>query len=392
MDSEKYWANELDRYSTEGLIRQVPSLKFIDATHCIDGKNNKLFVVCTNDYFGFRFHPEVIKAASMALGNAGVGAGGARSVIGSFSVLEELERELADFQRCDAALIFNTGYMANVGLISVLADSNGVIFSDEKNHASIIDGCRLSRAKIVVYPHRNVEYLKFLLEENKNFTMRFIATEGVFSMDGTIAPLPDLLDLAEKFDAHIILDNAHSLGVLGDHGYGTLEHFGITFNPRIIHVGTLSKVLGSFGGFVCGSKLLINFLRHHSRPFLCSTSLPESMLAASLKALRLLKSQQDSAHRLKHFSQIARDIFSKYEIAFPADFTGIFPLITGDENLTMQIFKKLYQSSIYLVAIRYPSVPRGSARLRLTVCSEYEESEWREALHTIAKAIKSVKT
>jgi 7-keto-8-aminopelargonate synthetase-like enzyme len=198
MDSEKYWANELDRYSAEGLIRRIPSLNFIDATHCIDEKNNKLFAVCTNDYFGFRFHPEVIKAASMALESMGVGTGGARSVIGSFSVLGELERELADFQRCDAALIFNTGYIANVGLISVLAGSNGVIFSDEKNHASIIDGCRLSRAKIVVYPHRNVEFLKFSLEENKNFAMRFIAMEEVFSMDDTITLVPDLLNLAES--------------------------------------------------------------------------------------------------------------------------------------------------------------------------------------------------
>jgi 7-keto-8-aminopelargonate synthetase-like enzyme len=209
-------------------------------------------------------------------------------------------------------------------------------------------------------------------------------------MDGTIAPLPELLQLAENFNAHIIIDDAHSLGVLGEGGHGTLEYFNILPDPHIIQVGTCSKALGSLGGFVCGTKCLIQYLYQHSRPFICSTMLPASILAASSKALQILQNQPERVCRLKQLSEMAKNIFSECGMAFPMDTVAILPITIGDEIMAMKVFENLYRQGIYLAAIRYPSVPLGCARLRLSVCSEYIEDEWRDVLFRIVNSIKTI--
>ncbi|MDR2779146.1 MAG: aminotransferase class I/II-fold pyridoxal phosphate-dependent enzyme [Puniceicoccales bacterium] len=390
MDAEKYWHREIEQCQHMCLTRNTSAIKFFDATHGTTETGHKLFMVCTNDYLGLRFHPEVIEAAQKCMHDGGFGSSGARLTTGTHPLANQLEQNLACFKCSEAALIFNTGYMANLGLISAIGRSGDVIFSDEKNHASIIDGCKLSKAKVVIYAHRDMGQLKELLNKYRYAQSRFIITEGVFSMDGTITPLPNLAGLAEAFDAHIIIDDAHSLGVLGKDGHGILEHFRMQPSPRIIQVGTCSKALGSLGGFVCGTKTLIQYLRQCSRPFLCSTMLPPAALAASLKALQILRSEPERVRRLKWFSETAKNVFLESGISFPSESTAIFPLVTGDEALTMKIFESLYQRGIYLAAIRYPSVPFGHARLRLSVCSEYPEDEWRNALLDIASTIKTV--
>ncbi|MDR2776842.1 MAG: aminotransferase class I/II-fold pyridoxal phosphate-dependent enzyme [Puniceicoccales bacterium] len=390
MHGQTYWQSEIEKYHRMNLTRNVPVLRFLDATHGTTETGHRLFVACTNDYLGLRFHPEVVEAAQKCMHDGGFGSSGARLTTGAHPLAKQLERELADFKRSEAALMFNTGYMANIGLISTVCCSGDMIFSDEKNHASIIDGCKLSHAKVVVYPHRDVDRLQELLNEHRNVQSRFIITEGVFSMDGTVAPLPKLLQLAEIFDAHIIIDDAHSLGVLGEEGHGTLEHFNVLPNPRIIQVGTCSKALGSLGGFVCGTKYLIQYLCQRSRPFICSTMLPASILVASSKALQILQSEPERIRRLKQLSEMAKGIFSEYGMEFPSEAVAILPIIIGDETTTMKIFESLYQQGIYLAAIRYPSVPLGYARLRLSVCSEYGEDEWRDALFRIVNTIKTI--
>ncbi|MDR0693163.1 MAG: aminotransferase class I/II-fold pyridoxal phosphate-dependent enzyme [Puniceicoccales bacterium] len=390
MPGETYWQSEIEKCHRINLTRNIPVLKFLDATHGVTETGHRLFVACTNDYLGLRFHPEVIESAQKCMRYDGSGSSGARLTTGAHPLANQLERELADFKHSEAALMFNTGYMANIGLISTVGCSGDVMFSDEKNHASIIDGCKLSHAKVVIYPHRDVDRLRELLNEHRNAQSRFIITEGVFSMDGTVAPLPELLQLAESFDAHIIIDDAHGLGVLGERGHGTLEYFNILPNPRIIQVGTCSKALGSLGGFVCGTKCLIQYLCQRSRPFLCSTMLPSSVLAASSKALQILKSQPERVHRLKQLSEMAKSIFSECGMAFPPEAVAILPIIIGDETTTMKIFENLYQRGIYLAAIRYPSVPLGHARLRLSVCSEYGEDEWKNVLSRMVNSIKAI--
>ncbi|MDR2628436.1 MAG: aminotransferase class I/II-fold pyridoxal phosphate-dependent enzyme [Puniceicoccales bacterium] len=390
MHGKTYWQSEIEKYHRMNLTRNISMLKFLDATHGVTEVGHRLFVVCTNDYLGLRFHPEVVGSAQKCMHCGGSGSSGARLTTGTHPLANQLEGELADFKRSEAALLFNTGYMANIGLISTVCRSGDVIFSDEKNHASIIDGCKLSYGKVVVYPHRDVGRLRELLDEYRNAQSRFIITEGVFSMDGTVAPLPELLQLAESFDAHIIIDDAHSLGVLGDGGHGTLEYFNVLPNPRIIQVGTCSKALGSLGGFVCGTKCLIQYLCQCSRPFICSTMLPVSLLAASSKALQILQDQPGRVRKLKQLSEMARSIFSKCEMVFPSEAVAILPIIIGDETLVMKIFESLYQQGIYLAAIRYPSVPLGHARLRLSVCSEYGEDEWKDALLRIVNTIKAI--
>ncbi|MDR1173769.1 MAG: aminotransferase class I/II-fold pyridoxal phosphate-dependent enzyme [Puniceicoccales bacterium] len=389
MHRQAYWQSEIEKCHRMHLTRNIPMLKFLDGTHGVTEIGHRLFVVCTNDYLGLRFHPEVIESAQKCMCGGGFGSSGARLTTGAHPLANQLERELADFKHSEAALMFNTGYMANIGLISTICRNGDVIFSDEKNHASIIDGCKLSCSKVVIYPHRDIDRLRELLDEHRGES-RFIITEGVFSMDGTVAPLPELLQLAESFDAHVIIDDAHGLGVLGERGHGTLEHFNILPNPRIIQVGTCSKALGSLGGFVCGTKCLIQYLCQHSRPFICSTMLPAPILVASSKALQILQDRPERVRRLKQLSEIAKSIFSECGMAFPSEAVAILPITIGDETRTMKIFENLYQQGIYLAAIRYPSVPLGHARLRLSVCSEYVEDEWRDALVRIVNTIKAI--
>jgi 6-carboxyhexanoate--CoA ligase len=374
-----------------GLVRSLNDLEFYDACHAVDGAGHRLFVACANDYLGLRFHGDVISAARDALEQTGIGSGGSRMVTGSNAICGAFEREIADFKGSEAALLFPSGYMANVGLISTICEEGDLILSDEKNHASIIDGCRLSRGKTLVYPHRDVECVEKLLRAHRAAaTDCFIVTDGVFSMDGTIAPLPELLALAGNFDAQLIIDDAHGLGVLGARGHGTLEHFGMSMGPRIISVGTCSKALGSLGGIVCGSESLASLLRSRCHPILCSTMLPPSAVAAARKSLDLLRKSPEYVQKIKHLSAMAKDIFQKNSIPTIGDSGAIFPIPIGDERRAISLARELYTRGIYLQGIRYPSVPMGGARLRLTVCASYDEREFANLIGEISNTLKAI--
>jgi 8-amino-7-oxononanoate synthase len=367
-------------------------LEFYDACHAVDGMGHRLFVACSNDYLGLRFHGDVISAARNALERIGTGSSGSRMVTGSNAICSAFEREIAEFKGAEAALLFPSGYMANVGLISTAAGEGDLILSDEKNHASIIDGCRLSRGKTLVYLHRDVECVEKLLQANRAAAADcFIVTDGVFSMDGTIAPLPELFALAEKFDAQVIIDDAHGLGVLGDCGHGSLEHFAMSMGPRIISVGTCSKALGSLGGIVCGSEALVSFLRSSCHQILCSTMLPPSAVAAARKALDLLQKSPARVQRIGHLSAMAKDIFRKNSIPIAGDAGAIFPIPVGDEKRTTSLARELYDRGIYLQGIRHPSVPMGGARLRLTICASYDEAEFANLIGEVSSAFNANK-
>ncbi|MDR0727637.1 MAG: aminotransferase class I/II-fold pyridoxal phosphate-dependent enzyme [Puniceicoccales bacterium] len=370
-----------------GLIRQLRDLEFYDACHAVDEKGQRLFVACSNDYLGLRFHGDVISAARDVLERAGIGAGGSRLVTGSNSICSAFEREIADFKGSEAALLFSSGYMANVGLLSMIAKEGDLILSDEKNHASIIDGCRLSQGKTLVYPHRDVKYVENSLRTKRVAGANcFIVTDGVFSMDGTVAPLPELLALAEKFDTQLIIDDAHGLEVLGAHGRGSLEHFGMSMGPRIISVGTCSKALGSLGGFVCGPETLVSLLRSRCHQVLCSTMLPPSVVAAARKSLDLLRKSPARVQKIRHLSAMAMDIFQKNSIQIAGDAGAIFPILVGDEMRAISLARELYAQGIYLSEIRYPSVSMGGARLRMTICASYNEEEFMGVITKISKA------
>ncbi|MDR2341300.1 MAG: aminotransferase class I/II-fold pyridoxal phosphate-dependent enzyme [Puniceicoccales bacterium] len=372
-----------------GLIRSLHDLEFCDACHAVDGTGHRLFIACSNDYLGLRFHADVIAAARDILEQIGVGSSGSRTVTGSNSICSAFEREIAAFKGAEAALLFSSGYMTNVGLLSTIVEKDDLILSDEKNHASIIDGCRLSGGKTLVYPHRDTCYVKKLLQTNRSTSANcFIVTDGVFSMDGTIAPLPELLDMAERFDAQLIIDDAHGLGVLGAHGRGSLEHFGIPMSRHIITVGTCSKALGSLGGFVCGPKALISFLRSRCHQILCSTMLPPSAVAAAKKSLDLLQKFPEFVRKLKHLSAMAKGIFQRNSISVGEDGVAIFPICIGDEKRATILAQRLYAQGVYIPEIRYPSVPMGGARLRLTICASYDELEFADIIGKIIVAMR----
>jgi 8-amino-7-oxononanoate synthase len=376
VDLEYSWKNHLRQCAEAGLERRLCPLQHSDGTHGIDADGRRIFIACSNDYLGLRFHPAVIGAGIEALQSSGSGSSGARAVTGAHFFAAALESALSALKGTESSLLYGTGYMGNVGTISTIASDGDFIFSDRKNHASLIDGCRLSHAQTFTYPHRDWQTLENLLQKNFGKGHRFIVSDGVFSMDGTIAPLRDLLRLANEYDAHLLIDDAHGLGVLGENGHGILEHFSIAPQGRIIQLGTCSKALGSFGGFVCGTSSFTAYLRQRSRPFLCSTMLPPSTTAASAKALEILQREKHLVEKLKNLSHLTKAFFSKNSIAFPEESVAIFPILIGSEVRAQKIARCMYDRGILLREIRYPSVPLASARLRLTLCASYDEGEW----------------
>jgi 8-amino-7-oxononanoate synthase len=387
MEWKERFRKHLDSFSERNLLRKECPLVFRDACHGRCGDGRLLFAPCSNDYLGLRFHGAVRRAAAAAADVYGGGAGGARAVTGTAEDSCALEAELAAFKGGEAALLFGSGYVANVGLFSAIGASEDIIFSDSDNHASIIDGCRLSRARRQIYDHCNVSALEKLLLDNPCGGQRWIVTEGVFSTDGTTAPLPALLQLAKAHGAVLVVDDAHGTGVLGRGGRGTLDHFGLAPENSLFEVGTLSKALGSFGGFVCGPRLLVDFLRQGgSRPFLCATALPPASIAAARSALGILSTEYGTLHQnFLSNRDCAREIFPA--ISFPAAASGILPLPIGDERKAADVAAKLYGEGIYLREIRYPSLPLGRALLRLTVSAAYDGDEWRRALRSIARLL-----
>ena len=377
-----------NRYS-EALVKRQEESQFrsprtytpIDATHVMY-ESSTYVMMASNNYLGLTHHPHVKDRALQAIQQYGTGSGGARLTSGSFPLFQELEHHLAQWKGCEKALTFTAGFMANLGTISALVHKGDIIFSDELNHASLIDGCRLSGAKVQVYPHKDVAGLESLLSQSKHYGMRFIITDGVFSMDGDIAPLPKLLELAERYDALLIVDDAHATGVIGE-GRGTAHHFHCE-NPRIITTGTMSKALGSIGGYVCGSQTIIDYIINHSRPFIFATALSPADIGASIGALEVLAEEPSVYQSLRSNTKYMNQALQSLGIP-SSDETPIFPIIIGSNEDTLEASLLCEREGIILSAIRPPTVPINTGRLRLTVTASHTEAELQKVIQVLQR-------
>ena len=351
--------------------------------------NGKTFLnFSSNDYLNLSQHPDIVKAAMAGLKKYGFGSGASRLLSGTYDSHRQLERNIASFKKTESALVFNTGYAANTGIIDALAGKDSVVFSDELNHASIIDGARLSRADVKIYRHRDVNHLESLL--NKNIKNRktgrgLIVTDTVFSMNGDIAPLMDLISLSKKFNTLLMIDDAHAMGVVGKTGRGGLEYFGIK-SRDIIQMGTLSKAAGCFGGFVAGNRELIDLLVNRARSFIYSTSLPPAVAAASIRAIKILDSGSDY-RRKKLWKNRERMYQGLKEIGFDTldSETPIIPVMVGETKEALRIGSHLYNNKIFTPAIRPPTVSEGKCRIRFTVTAGHTYKDIDMALEAMKK-------
>ncbi|HTG01784.1 MAG TPA: 8-amino-7-oxononanoate synthase [Nitrospirota bacterium] len=337
----------------------------------VDGKS--LLLMCSNDYLGLAGHDALKKGAQAALDRYNFGAGASRLISGTSPLHEELETRTARFKGTQAALLFNSGYAANTGIIPALAGSGDTILSDSLNHASIIDGCRLSRARTLVYRHRDANHAESLLK-SAAAGRRFIITDGVFSMDGDLAPLPDLVVLAERYDAVLIVDDAHGTGVMGSRGRGSTEHFHL--EGRIpVQMGTFSKAFGSFGAFVAGDDDIIHYLINKARSFIFSTALPPAVCGASLAAIDIVEQDDKPKNRVWEARAQLLDGLERLGIAFGNTDSPIIPLVVGSSANANNLASRLFELGVFALAIRPPTVPEGTARIRLTVTALHSRND-----------------
>jgi glycine C-acetyltransferase len=351
-----------------------------------DGK--RVINLASNNYLGLCDHPKLREAAIAATEKYGVGSGAVRTIAGTMRIHMELEEKIAAFKGVEACVVFQSGFTANAGTVSSILGKEDFILSDELNHASIIDGARLSRAKIKVFRHKDVAHAEELLKEIQNEPGRkLLITDGVFSMDGDIGPVDKLCDLADKYGAIMMVDDAHASGVLGRNGRGSVDHFHCT--QRVdVQVGTLSKAIGALGGYVCGSRDLIDYLYHRARPFLFSTSHPPSVAATCIAAFDLLESEPERIERLwnntRYFKQQLTEAgFDVGGRTTPASETPITPILIGDGRKTMEFSKALFDAGVMATGIAFPTVPEGKARIRTIMTSEHTREQIDQALDTL---------
>lgn len=375
--------NKLQQLKQENLYRSMRTMDSQQSSHVTTG-NKDMLLLSSNSYLDLAAAPAVKEAAAKAALDWGAGSGGSRLTTGTMKLHEELENALARFKHTEAALLFNTGYMANLGIISALADKESIIFSDEYNHASIIDGCRLSGARIVVYKHNDMTDLAQKLQQHP-CSKGLIVSDAVFSMDGDIANLPQLTELGKRYGLLTMVDEAHATGVIGASGKGIAEYYNYSCQADIT-MGTLSKALGSEGGFVCADRLIIDYLANKARSFIFSTAQCPAALGAALKSLQLLEAQPEMVQRLQHNIRF----FCRYlqeEGIDAASETAIIPIIIGDEAAALNIAQELYEQGILIPAIRYPTVAKGTARLRAALMSTHTDAELKQAAKTISAAV-----
>lgn len=348
----------------------------------LDGR--RVINMCSNNYLGLADHPLLKEAAKNIIDEYGVGCGASRLVGGNNILYRELEGRLAIFKETEAALVFTSGYAANIGILQGISGKIDIIFSDRLNHASIVDGIILSRVNFKRYPHKDFKALEDMLSKEDRAKKKLIVTDTVFSMDGDIAPLPDIVELAERFNAMVMVDEAHATGVLGKDGKGALSHFGLKGKAQI-QMGTFSKAFGGFGAFVCGAKELIEFLINTSRSLIYTTALPPSVLASNIAALKIVESEPAIRQRLwENVEYFKKGLLShKFDISESA--TPIIPILLGDNERTMNFSRMLLEEGVYIQGIRPPTVPKGSSRLRITVISTHTREDLDKALEAIVK-------
>src|SRR5579872_2074695 len=384
-----YLSDQLNDLKAKGTHFRLRVLDDEQAPVCtFDGKH--VINLASNNYLGLTTHPKLREAALEATRKYGVGSGAVRTIAGTMKIHMELEQKIAHFKNSEACVVFQSGFAANAGTVSAVLGKEDFIISDQLNHASIIDGARLSRAKILVFEHKNIAdaeaKLASVADQPGN---KLLITDGVFSMDGDIGPLPALCDLAEKYRAIMMVDDAHASGVLGRNGRGTIDHFKV--HGRVdIQVGTLSKAIGALGGYVCGSRDLIEFLYHRARPFLFSTSHPPSVAASCIAAFEVLEQEPERIEKLwentrfwkRELALLGFDIGGK---TTPASETPITPIIIGDGKLTMEFSRELFKEGVLGTGITFPTVPEGKARIRTIMSATHTRDELGRALDLLAK-------
>ena len=361
--------DELRALERNGTRRSLRVARRIDATrYNVEGRT--LVGFSSNDYLGISMDPRLAEAAAQAARVWGMGCGASRLITGSLGIHEQLERALAEWKGAASALLFSTGYQANLGVLQALA-SDGVVFSDALNHASIVDGCRLARARVVVYRHKDVEHLEALLKEHRSTTRRVVVTDGVFSMDGDVAPMAEIAALAREHDALVVVDDAHATGVLGR---GTAQYCGV--DPRaLVQVGTLGKALGVFGGFVACDAPIRELLINRARTMVFTTAPPAAVVGAALEALRIVEREPERRHKLEaNANRLRAGLRSKGLDVSDAP-TPIVPVVLGDNERALRWSRSLWERGMWVHPIRPPTVPPGTARLRVSVSSEHDPSQ-----------------
>lgn len=389
MNGFEFLQLELEEMKKQGTFRQLIPLESDQSSRVvINGK--KVIQLSSNNYLGLTSHPRLRSAALKAVENYGAGTGSVRTIAGTFTMHKELEEKLAEFKHTESSLVFQSGFTTNQGVLSSILTNEDVVISDELNHASIIDGIRLTKAARKVYKHVDMLDLERALKESENYRVRVIVTDGVFSMDGNIAPLPKIVDLAEKYHALVMVDDAHASGVLGENGRGTVNHFGLDGRVHI-QVGTLSKAIGVLGGYVAGPRTLIEYLIHKGRPFLFSTSHPPAVTAACMEAINVLVEEPQLIKRLWENTRFFKDGLAKLGFNTGKSDTPITPIIVGDEALAHRFSDKLLEYGVFAQGIAFPTVAKGHARVRTIVTAEHSIEDLEEALSIFEKAGKELK-
>lgn len=377
---------KLQQLRDRSLLRSVTPVESATGARIRHGGRD-VILLSSNDYLGLTTHPEVVQAALMATERYGTGSGASRLVSGTLPPHVRLEETLAMFKGTEAALLFGAGYLANVGVIPTLIGRGGLILADRLCHASVIDACRLSQADFRVFRHGDCDHLERLLRRRTTDRPTLIITEGVFSMDGDLAPLPDLVSLAERYGAILYVDDAHGTGVMGGNGRGTVEHFDLEHRVPF-HMGTLSKAVGSHGGFLVGTRDLVEYVINTARSFIFTTALPPAVAAASLAALTVIGREPERRARLWSNRQRFFDGLKALGCTLPRTASPILPVLVGDAASASKVAERLLTHGVYATAIRPPTVPDGTSRIRFTVTSEHTTDQLDEALHSLRLVIR----
>jgi glycine C-acetyltransferase len=382
-DPLRYLSEELESLKQQGLYRRLRVLDDEQTARArFDGRS--VVNLSSNNYLGLTTHPKLRERTLEATRTFGVGSGSVRTIAGTMAIHLELERKLAEFKKTEAVVVFQSGFAANAGTVAAVLGREDVIVSDELNHASIIDGARLSRAEIKVFAHRDAAAARKILRELPKERRKLLITDGVFSMDGDLGALPDLAALAEEFGCIMMVDDAHASGVFGRNGRGTIDHFGL--HGRVdIQVGTLSKAIGALGGYVAGSRALVEFLYHRARPFLFSTSHPPGVAAACIAAIDVLLDEPQLIDRLWENTKFFKSGLARLGFDTGTSESPITPVIAGDGALAMKLSDRLFDEGVFAQGLAFPTVPRGKARVRTIVTAAHTRDELQCALDAFAK-------
>lgn len=388
MQGFEYLQEQIDKMKEDGVFRELIPLESKQGSK-VTIKGKRVIQLSSNNYLGLTDHPRLKEAAVKAVEEYGVGTGSVRTIAGTLSMHNEFEEKLAKFKHTEASLVFQSGFTTNQGVLSSILGKEDVVISDELNHASIIDGIRLTKAARKIYKHSDMNSLETALKESGDYRTRLVVTDGVFSMDGDIAPLPEIVELAEKYNALVMVDDAHASGVLGKNGRGTVNHFGLDGRVHI-QVGTLSKAIGVLGGYVASTETLRQYLIHQGRPFLFSTSHPPAVTAACSAAVDVLLEEPELIEKLWDNAQFLKKGLENLGFDTGKSETPITPVIVGEGSKAHQLSDKLFEYGVFAQGIAFPTVAKDAARVRTIVTAQHSKEELEEALNAFEKAGKEL--